>query len=114
MSLLGGLIQLLQNTVSSKNLSVSAYGALAGEVLAVHTPAIGGVYQIELHILDSPAQSVAVCVGGTAVFTPATSAAPGAGAYRFQVTTLSAQTISLMAVADIAVVYADLIITQIG
>lgn len=114
MSLLGGLIQLLQNTVSSVNLSVGAGPVLAEEILIEHIPAVGGVFRVELHMFDSPPLSVAVRVGGSNVFIPATTAIPGAGVYSIQVTSIAGQHIRLVALADLAEVFADMIITQIG
>lgn len=114
MSLLGGLIQLLQNTVSSVNLSVFTTTAVAGDILATHTTAVGGVFHMELHMLDIPAQAVVVRVNGADVFCPATTTASGAGAYNIQFTALLGQHIQLVALVDVGVVYADLIITQIG
>ena len=119
MSLLNSLVQLLQNTVASVNLSLWEPGGnsvLQEETLLEWAPPAAGIFKVDLYAQDGTPRALGVLKNNTLLFAPAT-VTDTLCRYTLQVVLLSSDSLKVSTTSDYSPgssIRVDLIITQIG
>ncbi len=115
MGLFSSIVNLLENTVETTNLSYTDYTPAVGDVLHDFHPSAPGVFSVKWHVFCTEQPSgVAIKKNGVTVFAPATIVVPDGG-YTIQVALLAGEHMTVeVLIATPAPIYSDLIITQIG